>query len=371
VKESLSRTRAEVESRVRLFAGGMSLLLAAGIVLALRLRRHIVRPLGALVAVATRITERGELGQQIEVTTADELGDLQAAMGKMSASLARVIGEVRGASASLGSAASQIASTSQILSQGTGQQAASVESTSASLVEMSASIGQNTEATRRMEQMAVQGARDAEEGGRAVQETVEAMRQIVERISIVEEIAYQTNLLALNAAIEAARAGDQGRGFAVVAAEVRKLAERARAAAGDISGLAAGSMKLAERSGALLGELVPSIRNTARNVQEVTAASTTQAAGVAQVGRSMDAVSQVTQRTASAAEELASTAEEMSSRAAALEELVAFFGTGDVPRAAGGLPRPLAPSSAAAQRPRGSRRESSSGGATSDTATAV
>jgi methyl-accepting chemotaxis protein len=343
VKETLARTRAGVEARVRLFVGGIALLLTGGLVLAARLRRHIVRPLADVIRVANRITEHGDLSQGIAQTTNDELGDLQAAVGKMSASLARIIGEVRGASSSIGTAASQVASTSLALSQGTSEQASSVDATSTNLAEITASIGQNTEATQRMEQMAVQGARDAEEGGRVVQETVQAMRDIAERITIVEEIAYQTNLLALNAAIEAARAGDQGRGFAVVAAEVRKLAERSQRAARDISSLASGSVALAERSGALLGELVPSIRNTARIVQEVASSSGAQALAVTQVGQRMAAVTEVTQRSASAAEELASTAVEMTSHATALEALVAFFGSGSGSPAGDGPARPARP----------------------------
>ena len=190
---------------------------------------------------------------------------------------------------------------------------------------MSASIGQNAENSRQTEQLAVKGSKDAEESGRTVKETVLAMRQIAEKVSIIEEIAYQTNLLALNAAIEAARAGDHGRGFAVVATEVRKLAERSQSAAKEISSLAASSVEVAERSGQLLEELVPGIRKTADLVQEVTAASSEQSSGVGQINRAMSQVDQVTQRNASAAEELASTAEEMAAQAEALQQLVSTF----------------------------------------------
>ncbi|WP_430384154.1 methyl-accepting chemotaxis protein [Archangium violaceum] len=162
-----------------------------------------------------------------------------------------------------------------------------------------------------------------------MKETVEAMGSIAEKLFIIEEIAYQTNLLALNAAIEAARAGAHGKGFAVVATEVRKLAERSRTAAREISGLASGSVEVATRSGRLLEELVPSIQKTADLVQEVVAASVEQAGGVTQPNKVMGHVDQVTQRNALASEEMAATVEELSAQAEALLRLVSFFHVGD------------------------------------------
>jgi methyl-accepting chemotaxis protein len=247
------------------------------------------------------------------------------AIGLMADKLAQVIGEVRNAASSLSSAAGQLSSTAQSLSQGTSEQAVSVEETTSSLEEMSSSISQNSENSRQTQQMAVAGAKDADESGRSVIATVEAMKSIADRTSIIEEIAYQTNLLALNAAIEAARAGEHGKGFAVVATEVRKLAERSQKAAGEIGGMAAQSVKVAEKSGQQLLELVPAIKKTAELVQEVAAASQEQAAGVAQISKAMSAVDQVTQRNASAAEELSSTAEEMSTQAESLQDLMGFF----------------------------------------------
>jgi methyl-accepting chemotaxis protein len=300
----------------------------AAAAIAVLVTRSITGPMARMADIADRIA-RGDLRETVAAEGKDECARALSAMRAMAEKLGEVIGEVRAGAAALTGASQQVSSTAQNLSQGTGEQAASVEETTSSLEEMNASITQNAESARQTESMAKDGAASAEESGRSVGETVIAMRSIAEKIGIVEEIAYQTNLLALNAAIEAARAGEHGRGFAVVATEVRKLAERSQKAAKEIGGLAGSSMAVAERSGRLIDALVPAIRKTADLVQEVAAASQEQSAGVQQVSKAMGVVDHVTQRNASAAEELSSTAEEMSSQAEALAELVSFFAVRD------------------------------------------
>jgi methyl-accepting chemotaxis protein len=319
-------------------------LVGAGI--AYWITRAITRPINEALAVAKGLAA-GDLTMQIESNSKDEVGQLLEAMHEMVLKLSQVIGEVRGATDNLSSASEQVSATAQVLSQGSTEQAASVEETSASVEQMTAAIAQNTENAKVTNQMATQGSVEATDGGDAVGKTVDAMKQIAKKISIIDDIAYQTNLLALNAAIEAARAGEHGKGFAVVAAEVRKLAERSQVAAEEIGELAGSSVDQAERAGALLGAIVPSIKKTADLVQEIAASSHEQSSGVSQINVAMNQLSQLTQQNASASEELAATSEEMSGQARQLQETMAFF------KVTGGRPAPRA---AAATTTRASRK---------------
>ena len=290
--------------------------------------RGVSRPVETMTThLAEMAAGGGDLTKRIEVKSTDEVGQMSSSLNAFLEKLEKIIIEVKGGASSISSAAQQVSSSSSSLSQGTSEQAASVEETTSSLEEMSASITQNSDNSRQMEVVATKGAREADDSGKAVKQTVDAMKSITEKINIIDEIAYQTNLLALNAAIEAARAGEHGRGFAVVATEVRKLAERSQVAAKEISSLATDSVKVAEQSGKLLDELVPSIQKTADLVKEVSAASREQSSGVNQINKAMSQVDQVTQRNASSAEELSSTAEELASQAEALAQLMAFFKT--------------------------------------------
>lgn len=303
---------------------GIATLVLAAVALYFYSRIQLRDRLHRLSMVAGRLAE-GDFTVDTADRSRDEVGRVYAAMGLLVKRLAHVIGEVRANADHLSTASSQVSATAQSLSQATSEQASQVAETTRAVDQMSLLINANREMAKQGDAATSRAARDTELGGASVIRTTEAMRQIADKILIVDEIAYQTNLLALNAAIEAARAGQHGKGFAVVASEVRKLAERSQKAAEEIGRLAGDSVKQADEAGRRIGEVVPVIQLASSTVGKIANASVQQAASAHEIGETVHQLDQVVSQNAVASEELAATAEELTGQAEQLRQTMDYF----------------------------------------------
>lgn len=319
-----AEVREPINSLLLFMIIGAVVMIAVAVAVAVLFSRTISKPLGEAVLVTDTIA-KGDLTAEVEVKGQDEVGQLLRAMKNMRDGLTGIVTDSKSASGQVTAGSQQMSSTSQQLSQGASEQASSIEEISSSMEEMSSNVKQNADNALETEKIAQKASQDAEESGRAVLEAVDAMKQIAEKISIIEEISRQTNMLSLNASIEAARAGEHGKGFAVVASEVGKLAARSNQAAGEISEVSSSTVSVAEKARVMLESLVPDIKKTAELVQEISAASNEQSRGVEQINEAIGQLDQVIQQNASASEEMSSVAEELAAQAEELQSTMSFF----------------------------------------------
>jgi methyl-accepting chemotaxis protein len=298
--------------------------LSLSVFIGIYVSRIITRPLIKGIAFAQKIA-KGDLTAEIDITQNDEMGVLANNLQTMSMKIREIISHVASISENLASASLELSATSQLVSQGASEQASSAEEVSAAIEQMAANIQQNKENAKQTEKIAVKAENDIYHGSVQVVQTVDAMREIANKISIIGDIAFQTNILALNAAVEAARAGEHGRGFGVVAAEVGKLAERSKVSASEIDQLTKTSVSNAEEAGKLMKEIVPDIQKTSQLIHEMSAANIEQSSGADQINIAIQQLNMVTQQNAATSEELATNADQLSGQAEQLRELISFF----------------------------------------------
>ncbi|WP_419783784.1 methyl-accepting chemotaxis protein [Maridesulfovibrio sp.] len=321
-RTSTLKTEAGMFSKTAITIGGVALFI--GIVISLLVTNSIARPLRTAECTVTRMAD-GDLNQEVKSTSRDETGIMLNAMGGMIGKLRGVVAGVNTAASNIATGSEELASTAESMSQGSSEQSASVEELSASIESVTVSIEKNVRNSQETANIAANAASKAGESGEVVSGAVGAMKDIAERITIIEDIARQTNLLALNAAIEAARAGEHGKGFAVVAAEVRKLAERSGVAAGEISELSTNTLKVADKAVTMLNDLVPEIGKTSDLVEEINATCAEQGESIKQIGVAVSQVEIATQTSASSAEEVASTSQELAGQAENLRRMLGYF----------------------------------------------
>jgi len=292
--------------------------------LIIAIRTSIKGPIEQAIKTTNRVA-KGDLEAQIDTNFDDEIGLLQNALSEMVNNLKDIIKTIIEGSDHISSASQQLSATSEQISQGANEQASATEEVSSSMEEMTSNIQQNTENSKQTEIISNKAAQNIEAVGTAAKDSLDMVKVISEKINIINDIAFQTNILALNAAVEAARAGEHGKGFAVVAAEVRKLAERSKVAADEITDLSTRTLTSTEDAGKNLNSIVPEIQKTSSLVQEISAASIEQNSGANQVNNAIQQLNNVTQQNAAAAEEMASSSEELNAQAEQLKDVISYF----------------------------------------------
>ncbi len=266
----------------------------------------------------------------IDAKSSGNIGSLIKGTNSLGSSVSEILCMIDNTSKRVSNNAEELAATSEQLSASSTQQAASLEETAAAVEEITSTITQTDEKTKKMLEISSElsntSKKDnelAHKTGSSMEEINKATNDIVDAITIIDQIAFQTNILSLNAAVEAATAGEAGKGFAVVAQEVRNLAARSAEAAKEIKDIVTFAQEKTKEGKETADIMVESFKTLNKRVQDVTAlvgevstASEEQKQGMIQIN---DAVNQLDKAT----QENANASETVSSKAMALSELSA------------------------------------------------
>lgn len=281
---------------------------------------EMVKKLNQSVKVAKSVSQG-----YLEQTKDGYHGEFDIAINNMTKKLKEVISDVSKGIEHFLAASNQMSSTAENISQGANEQAATTQQASASMEQMAATVMQNSMNAVATEKIANESAKKIQISSKTFMDTLESISTIIEKVTIISEIARKTDLLAVNAAIEAARAGENGKGFAVVAREIRKLAEQSQSSAKAINKLSKSAIQKSTNARSLLETVVPDVQKTADLIKLIVMASSEQEAGINQINSSIQQLGNVTQENSAASEQMAANSFELQKQAELLLAKISFF----------------------------------------------
>jgi methyl-accepting chemotaxis protein len=354
-KESASTLDAANSSLIWTMSVTTLAALAIGVFVAVFLSQRIGGSVSSILAQADAIAGGDLTREDVKVTSADQLGDLTAAVNKMQSKLRGLIESISRNAQQVATASEEFSATSQqisvnseetsaqanVVSAATEQINRNLQTVATSTEEMSASISEIAKNAGESAKVASEALQAAMETNATVTKLGESSAEIGQVIKVITSIAQQTNLLALNATIEAARAGEAGKGFAVVANEVKELAKQTAKATEDISrriGAIQTDAKSAVEAIKMISEIIGQVNDIASTIAtavEEQSATTSEmsrnvseaAKGSGEVAKNITSVATAAQSTSSGASDSQRAAQQLARMSTELRELVGQFKT--------------------------------------------